>query len=74
MSVRQPGANRGIWIVFDDKVWILADRQPYEVGRFAPGGTYHGFPVYRDANRPREIYVSSGAAGFIARYTLETRR
>ena len=74
ISARQPGANRGIWIVFDDKVWILADRQPYDVGRFTPGGTYHGFPVYRNPTRPTEIYVSSGAPGFIARYTLETRR
>jgi hypothetical protein len=74
VSALQPGANRGIWIVFDDNIWTLADRQPYSVVNFTPIGTYHGFPVYRDATRPREIYVSSGAGDFIARYTLEARR
>jgi hypothetical protein len=74
VSALRPGSNRGIWIVFDDKVWLLSDRQPYPVGRVKPSGTYHGFPVYRDAARPKEIYVSSGADGFIARYTLEERR
>lgn len=74
MSARQPGANRGIWIMFADRVWILADRQPYVISGFTASGTYHGFPVYRDPSRPREIYVSSGAGDFIARYTLEERR
>jgi hypothetical protein len=71
VSAVPPGANRGIWIVFDDKVWILADRQPYSVATFTQSGTYHGFPVYRNAARRGEIYVSSGAGDFIARYTLE---
>jgi hypothetical protein len=74
MSARQPGANRGIWIMFADRVWILADRQPYSISGLTGGGTYHGFAVYRDPSRPREIYVSSGVGDFIARYTLEERR
>jgi hypothetical protein len=74
MSARQPGANRGIWIVFADRVWTLADRQPYLISGFTASGTYHGFPVYRDPSRPRDIYVASGAGDFIARYTLEERR
>jgi hypothetical protein len=74
MSVTQPGANRGIWIVFTNRVWTLADRQPYLVSGFTASGTYHGFPVYRDPSRPREIYVASGAGDFIARYTLEEHR
>ena len=24
----RPGDNRGIWIAFDGKIWVLADRQP----------------------------------------------
>jgi hypothetical protein len=74
VSALHPGSNRGIWIVFDDKIWLLSDRQPYPAANIKPSGTYHGFPVYRDAARPKEIYISSGAAGFIARYTLEERR
>jgi hypothetical protein len=74
VSAVPPGANRGIWIIFDNKIWVLADRQPYSVARFTPGGTYHGFPVYRNPTRPGEIYVSSGAGDFVARYTLEAPR
>ena len=73
VSAVPPGANRGIWIVFDNRVWILAGRQPY-VASFTPDGTYHGFRVYRNPTRPGEIYVSSGAGDFIARYTLEASR
>jgi hypothetical protein len=73
VSAVPPGANRGIWIVFDNKVWILAGRQPY-VASFTPDGIYRGFRVYRNPTRPGEIYVSSGAGDFIARYTLEASR
>jgi hypothetical protein len=73
LSAVPAAANRGIWIVFDNKIWILADRQPY-LPSFTPDGTYHGFRVYKDATRPGEIYVSSGAGDFMARYTLEARR
>jgi hypothetical protein len=73
VSAVPPGANRGIWIVFDNKVWILAGRQPY-VASFTSDGTYHGFRVYRNPTRPGEIYVSSGVGDFVARYTLEASR
>jgi hypothetical protein len=70
----RPGDNRGIWIAFDGKVWVLADRQPYASRPLAPNGTYHGFPVYRDPANPNQIFVSSGSSGFLARYTLDERR
>jgi len=70
----RPGDNRGIWIAFDGKIWVLGDRQPYASRALTPNGTYHGFPVYRDPANPDQIFVSSGAGGFLARYTLEERR
>jgi hypothetical protein len=70
----RPGDNRGIWIAFDGKIWVLADRQPFASRQFAPNGTYHGFPVYRDPANPNQIFVSSGTSGFLARYTLDERR
>jgi hypothetical protein len=70
----RPGDNRGIWIAFDGKIWVLADRQPYASRALAPNGTYRGFPVYRDPANPNQIFVSSGMSGFLARYTLDERR
>jgi hypothetical protein len=70
----RPGDNRGIWIAFDGRVWVLADRQPYASRTLVPNGTYHGFPVYRDPANRNQIFVSSGTNGFLARYTLEERR
>jgi len=70
----RPGDNRGIWIAFDGKIWVLADRQPYESRALTSTGTYRGFPVYRDPANPNQIFVSSGASGFLARYALDDRR
>jgi hypothetical protein len=73
-AARSPGANRGIWIAFEDRIWILADRQPYPSRDLLPIGTYHGFSVFRDPARANQIFVSSGADSFLARYTLEERK
>ncbi len=70
----RPGASRGIWIAFQDKVWVLSDPQPAASRNLVPTGTYYGFAVYRDPGRPNEIFVASGATGFLARYTREERR
>ncbi len=70
----RPGDNRGIWIAFDGRVWVLADRQPYASRTLVPNGTSHGFPVYRDPANRNQIFVSSRTNGFLARYTLEERR
>jgi hypothetical protein len=70
----RPGDNRGIWIAFDGKIWVLADRLPYASRALAPNGTYRGFPVYRDPVNASQIFVSSGTNGFLARYTLDERR
>jgi hypothetical protein len=70
----RPGASRGIWIAFQDKVWLLSDPQPAASRNLVPIGTYYGFAVYRDPGRLNEIFVASGTAGFLARYTREERR
>jgi hypothetical protein len=68
------GDNRGFWIAFDGRVWVLAERQPIVARDLVPSGNYYGFPVYRHRSNRKEIFVSSGTTGFLARYTLEESR
>ncbi len=70
----RPGDNRGIWIAFEGRVWVLADRQPVVARDLIPSGTYYGFQVYRHRSNRNQIFVSSGGNGFLARYTLEESR
>jgi hypothetical protein len=69
-SYSSPGDNRGIWIAFENRIWVLADRRPYSTGDLKRAGDYHGFAVFRDPAHKDQIYVSSGADDFLARYTL----
>jgi hypothetical protein len=69
-SYTSPGDNRGIWIPFENRIWVLAERRPYSAGDLKRVGDYHGFAVYRDPAHKEQIFVSSGADDFLARYTL----
>jgi hypothetical protein len=69
-SYSSPGDNRGIWIAFENRIWVLADRRPYSVDVLKRAGDYHGFAVFRDPAHKDQIYVSSGADDFLARYAL----
>ena len=72
MSVNAPQMRgpQGIWIEFGGERWYSAGTTAsFDPERFAPAGTYHGFPVYRAREgSAEEIFVPAVPDGPLTTY------
>jgi hypothetical protein len=72
VSARQPQGLNGVFVEYRDRRWFSNGAAvELDATRFRRIGDYHGFPVYRQADDEKTIYVTvaKGAEGLIAPYS-----
>jgi hypothetical protein len=71
----RPVGSRGIWIPYEDKVWVSAGpAERFEEASFIRTGTYAGFPVFRAADRGDVLFVPVVPGGLVTPYRRTDER